>query len=189
MTYLERLLPTSRRIAYIGMLTSLAIILRIIKHMIIGPIQFINFPAAFTIIGSCLLGPITGFIIGFSSYFISDIMIGLPGLWTFVNGFLMGFFGIINGLIWGRNKNYNKIGIAISSYIILFSFDILSSWILYILIGFDWIYALIISIIGLFLPVAGGFLYAVGPITEFITVLLIISIIHIIRKNNIFRIL
>jgi len=98
----------------------------------------------------------------------------------------MGGVGFLSGLIWGRNgsKPIGKFGLAVGAYIMLLAFDITNSWALLVIMGFDWFVALIIGIIGLFLPAAGGYLYGVGPITEATTVALIVTIVSILKKNG-----
>ncbi|MEM0232333.1 MAG: hypothetical protein QXG78_04445, partial [Candidatus Methanomethyliaceae archaeon] len=66
----------------------------------------------------------------------------------------------------------------------IFCFDVMNSWLLYVIIGFDWLYAFIIAIVGLFLPAGGGFLYGVGPITEAITILVTLGLINVIKRNG-----
>ncbi|MEM3365187.1 MAG: ECF transporter S component [Candidatus Methanomethyliaceae archaeon] len=183
---MEERLPRVKTVTYTAMVIALAVSLRLIKYSLFGSIQFVNFPAVFTIIGGALLGPSSGAVIGFSSYVLSDIMIGLPGPWTAVNSILMAGFGFLSGLIWGRSgvKQIGKLGLAVGAYIMLLAFDITNSWALLVIMGFDWLSALIIGIVGLFLPAAGGYLYGVGPITEATTVILIVTIVSMLKKNG-----
>ncbi|MEM2128195.1 MAG: ECF transporter S component [Candidatus Methanomethylicaceae archaeon] len=183
---MEERLPRVKMVTYTAMVIALAVSLRLIKYTLFGSIQFVNFPAVFTIIGGALLGPSSGAVIGFSSYVLSDIMIGLPGPWTAVNSILMAGFGFLSGLIWGRSgvKQIGRLGLAVGAYIMLLAFDITNSWALLVIMGFDWLSALIIGIVGLFLPAAGGYLYGVGPITEATTVILIVTIVSMLKKNG-----
>ena len=185
---MEEKLPRVKMVTYTAMVIALAVSLRLIKYSLFGSIQFVNFPAVFTIIGGALLGPSSGVAIGLSSYILSDIMIGLPGPWTVVNSILMGGVGFLSGVIWGRKgvKQVSKLGLAVGSYIMLLTFDITNSWALLVIMGFDWFSALIIGIVGLFLPAAGGYLYGVGPITEATTVILIVTIVTMLKKNGFF---
>lgn len=170
----------TKRITYTSMMVALAVALRLMKHLILGSLQFINFPAIFTILGGVLLGPIPGMVIGFASYLISDMFI-LPGLWTVVNSFLMAGVGFLCGIFL---RKASKIGIGIGAFLLIFCFDVMNSWLLYIIIGFDWFYAFIIAIVGLFLPAGGGFLYGIGPITEAITILVALGLINAIKRNG-----
>lgn len=185
-SHMEERLPRVKMVTYTAMVIALAVSLRLIKYSLFGSIQFVNFPAVFTIIGGALLGPSSGAVIGFSSYVLSDIMIGLPGPWTAVNSILMAGFGFLSGLIWGRSgiKQIGRLGLAVGAYIMLLAFDITNSWALLVIMGFDWLSALIIGIVGLFLPAAGGYLYGVGPITEATTVILIVTIVSMLKKNG-----
>lgn len=170
----------TKRITYVSMMIALAVVLRLMKHLILGSLQFINFPAIFTILGGVLLGPIAGMTIGFASYLISDMFL-LPGLWTVVNSFLMAGVGLLCGVFL---KNASKAGIGIGAFLLMFCFDVMNSWLLYIIVGFDWFYAFMIAIIGLFLPAGGGFLYGVGPITEAVTILVALGLINAIKRNG-----
>lgn len=184
--YMEGGLPRVKKLTYTAITIALAVTLRLIKYSLFGSIQFVNFPAVFTIVGSSLLGPSSGLVIGSTSYILSDIMIGLPGPWTVVNAFLMGLVGFLSGLIWGRKnvKQISRLGLAVGTYMMLLAFDITNSWALLVLLGFDWFSALIIGIVGLFLPAAGGYLYAVGPITEAMTAVLVVTIVSMLKKNG-----
>jgi uncharacterized membrane protein len=169
---------------------ALAVSLRLMKHMLFAGFQFINFPAVFTITSGILFGPVMGATVGFFSYLLSDIMIGMPGYWTIVNALLMGFFGALSGLIFSRiNSNFSKIAMGIVIYIIVFSFDILSSGLLYMIIGFPPLEAFIIGFLGLFLPVpiAGGFVFGIGPITEATTAIVVVAIVAILLKSGVGR--
>lgn len=170
----------TKKIAHTSMMVAAAVTLRIMKNLILGPIQFINFPAIFTILGGVLLGPVSGMFIGFASYLISDMLL-LPGLWTVVNSLLMAGIGFLCGIFLRRAS---KIGIGIGAFLLMFCFDVMNSWLLYILMGFDWFYAFIIAIIGLFLPAGGGFLYGIGPITELVTILVALGLINVIKRNR-----
>ena len=94
-------LPRTKKITYTAILIALAVSLRLVKVALFGPVQFVNFPGIFTIVGGILFGPSVGIAVGFASYLFSDIMIGLPGPWTVVNAALMASLGLISGLIWG----------------------------------------------------------------------------------------
>ncbi|MGQ9759576.1 MAG: ECF transporter S component [Candidatus Methanomethylicaceae archaeon] len=178
-------LPRVKKITYTAIVISLAVTLRLIKYQLFGPIQFINFPAVFTIVGGALFGPSSGLVVGIASYLLSDIII-LPGPWTLVNSTLMGGVGALSGLLWGMNsqRTISKLGLGVGTYLMLLAFDITNSWALFALIGFDWVSALWIGIIGLFLPAAGGFMYAVGPITEATTAILVVTIVTILKRNG-----
>ncbi len=183
---MKAVLPRTKMISYTAIMIALAISLRILKHALVGPFQFVNFPGVFTILAGVTFGPVTGMVVGFASYLLSDMMIGLPGLWTAVNAPLMAVVGAVSGLIWGwRNKlHISKIGLGISTYVMMFAFDVLASWILWALIGYDWVTALVVSMIGLFIPAGGGFLFAVGPITEAVTAILVVTLVFALARGT-----
>ncbi len=172
-----------RKIALIANMAASAVALRLIKHIIAGPIQFINIPCMFAIISGTIFGPMYGLLVGFLSFIVSDIFLGL-GLWSFITSSLCGFIGFLSGIIW-KGKCTSKAEVLIISYLLLLMYDILSSTILYLLF-MPPLEAFIISIIGLFLPVMGGYLYAVGPITEFSSAFL--TSIIIFKVNGVSRI-
>ncbi len=183
-------LGRTRKITYTAIMIALAVSLRIMKHMLFSGFQFISFPAVFTIASGILFGPTMGLSVGIASYLLSDILLGLPGYWTFVNALLMGAFGVLGGLVFRRvNINFSKIAMGIAVYIMVFAFDILSSGLLYMIIGWPPTVAFTWGIIGLFLPVpiAGGFVFAVGPITETTTTVVVVAIVAILLKSGIGR--
>jgi energy-coupling factor transport system substrate-specific component len=182
-------LPRTKKITYTAILIALAVSLRLVKVALFGPVQFVNFPGIFTIVGGILFGPSVGIAVGFASYLFSDIMIGLPGPWTVVNAVLMASFGLISGLIWGRNgyRKVTKIGLGIGTFVMMLAFDIISSGILLVMVlGGNWLYAFTIGLIGLFVPspVSGGFMIGVGPITEVTTTILVVTIVNILIRNR-----
>lgn len=182
-------LPRTKRIAYLSILVALAITLRLLKTALFGPVQFINFPGVFTVLGGMLFGPLAGFVIGFGSFLFSDIMIGLPGLWTVTTSLSMGVIGIISGLIWMRKdkEKISKAALGVSTYVLILFYDIFTSVILLVvMMRLDWISALTIGILGLFLPVpaSGGLMIGVGPITEFTTTMFVVLIFMALIKNR-----
>jgi len=153
----------SKTIATAGMMTALSIAMRILKHLMIGAIQVINFPFMFTLIASSI-SPCAGLLTGIMSYAVSDVLFGI-GPWTLVNSALCG----IIGLIWGYIRTERGEVLFFLSFLSEFMFDIANSSILYMLLGLSPIQALIIGLIGLFLPVMGGSIFLIGPMTEVTT--------------------
>jgi len=154
---------SSKTIATAGMMTALSIAMRILKHLMIGAIQVINFPFMFTLIASSI-SPCAGLLTGIMSYAVSDVLFGI-GPWTLVNSVLCG----IIGLIWGYIRTERGEVLFLLSFLSEFMFDIANSSILYMLLGLSPIQALIIGLIGLFLPVMGGSIFLIGPMTEVTT--------------------
>lgn len=185
---MKRDLPRTKRIAYLSIFVALAITLRLLKTALFGPIQFINFPGVFTVLGGIMFGPLAGFIIGFGSFLFSDIMIGLPGLWTATTSVSMGAIGIISGLIWIRKERgaISKAALGVGTYILVLFYDILTSVVLLVFMGLNWVEAVTIGILGLFIPVpaSGGIMVGVGPITEFTTAMFVVLIYVALIKNQ-----
>jgi energy-coupling factor transport system substrate-specific component len=179
-------LSRTRKITYTAILIALATSLRITKHLLFGPLQFINFPGIFTIVGGIIFGPIMGMTVGFTTYLISDFILG-AGPWTIVNALLMGFFGALSGILWRKtNGNFSKIAMGIGVYVIMFAFDVLSSWILNMIFGWPPMIALVYGLLGLFMPnPTGGFMFGVGPITEATTSIVVVTIVALLLKSKI----
>ncbi|MDW8035622.1 MAG: hypothetical protein RMI85_04115 [Candidatus Korarchaeum sp.] len=157
----------SRMASRVGIWTSLSVFARLAKHLLIGPMQVINLPLIFTMLAGYFDGASVGFIVGFLSFLISDSFLGM-GLWTLVDGFIAGLIGSLMG-IFRRVMNAKLKILFVSSYLFTLSYDILTSWLLYMAFGLAPLNALVIGIIGLFLPVSGGNVLAIGPITEALT--------------------
>jgi uncharacterized membrane protein len=179
----------TKKITYTAMIIALAVTLRILKAYLFGPVQFVNFPGVFTIVAGVLFGPVVGMTVGFSSFTLSDIMIGLPGPWTVINSVIMSGLGFASGLIWGRN-GYGKItktGLAVGSFLLMFVYDILSSTLFYFLTSQNVVTTFFLGLQGLFLPSpsSGGWMILPGPTTEFTTTLLIVTIIGVLVKSKI----
>ncbi len=158
----------SKVTAQIGVWSALAVAARIGKHVLVGPLQFVNLPLLFTMLAGMLYGSSVGFGVGFLSFLVSDSIIGL-GIWTLVDGGLAGAIGAI----WARLRIKERVFIFVIAYLSTFLYDILTSWILYMIFGFPPTEAFVLGFVGLFLPVAGGGAVAIGPTTEATTSLLL----------------
>jgi len=158
----------SLRVSLIAVLTALGIAFRVSKNAI-TQIQFINIPLAFTMVGGYLGGPLVGGTVGLFTFIISDFII-LPGPWTVVDSLL----AFIIGVFWGTIRKFisSKLQVFITAFFSELLYDIASSIVLYIAIGMDVMKALVVGIVGLFLPVCGGFIFGVGPMTELSTAFL-----------------
>lgn len=153
------------RITVTAIFISLSIVLRLFKHTILGGLQIINFPLIFAIIAGYFYGGFAGFNVGFFSFVLSDFYLGF-GLWTFIDGFIAGLIGFTWSLLKRIDDNFL---IFLLLFLSTFIYDIFTSVVLYVLFGFSLWKAFLIGFIGLFLPVYGGYLYAIGPITEFLS--------------------
>ena len=149
-------------------------VLRLVKHIYLGNIQFVNLPAAITFIAAILIGWKSGILVGFFGYFISDFFIALPGPWTLVNGVLLALFSLIIAAVYPKGEIDSKPKLIVVTYLVLFMFDVFSSWfILYVTVGGTLIDTFVFGLLGLFFPLGGGFIPGIGPITEFVTGFLI----------------
>lgn len=170
----------SKVTAEIGVWSALAVTTRLLKHALAGPFQFVNLPLLFTMLSGCLYGSSVGFGVGFLSFLVSDSLLG-AGIWTPVDG---GIAGII-GALWSMIKVKSKIFLFILGYISTFLYDIITSWILYMIFGLPPIEALVVGFVGLFFPVAGGNAIAIGPTTEATTSLLLSFLVPRLNRKNI----
>lgn len=163
----------TRKIALIATLSSTAVALRLLKHMVLGTVQFINIPLSIAMVSGILFGRAEGLLTGILSFIVSDTIIGL-GPWTLVNSLLAGFFGSL----WGSLKNHRMedAPLFILAFLCTLTYDVTSSFILYLWFGLPPTTALLFSIVGLFLPVYGGWVIGIGPITEISTGILTVAL-------------
>ena len=168
------------RIVLTALFASLAVSIRIFKHSIIGPVQIINLPAVFTIFAGLLLGAVPGISVGLISFLVSDLFLGF-GPWTFVTATFMALIGGIFGLL--GNKITNRAELFILIVVLLFVNDVMTSTILYMVMGFSFQFALVYSLVGLFIPIQGGFMFGIGPITEISSALLVVLSLPLIQNS------
>ena len=166
----------SREITLAAMLSALGVVFRVAKNLAIPQSQFVNLPLLFAFVGSHLGGPSAGFLVAALAYLISDLLI-LPGVWTLADAFLGGLAAALFGFISrGLASVEHRLAAAllrfIAAFLLCFFFDVTSSAVLYVALGLPLRVAIAMGIVGLFLPVMGGSLLGVGPITEFTTALL-----------------
>lgn len=163
-----------------GVFAALAVALRVAKNTILGPIQIVNFPAIFTIIGGLMFGAYVGAFIGFISFVLSDLLLGYAGTWTLVTSLSMGLVGGLSPLLRRLEIESSIIGLGVSSYLLILVYDILSSmvWLVFVMPIQT---AFVLSIVGLFLP-SPLTLYPVGLVTEIVTVLVIVLIYPHVRR-------
>lgn len=155
----------AREIAQIAVFSALGIAVRLLKHAIAGTLQFMNAPLLATIVAACIGGSTVGALTGVISFLASDAVLGL-GPWTLVNSML----AFLIGLVWGRvSPNYSFVIVFTLSFLTVFAYDIISSFALYVLFIGDLRAALFYAFVGLYIPVMGGYLIGVGPLTETVT--------------------
>lgn len=163
-----------RQQAITAVFIALASTLRLFKHVIFGPTQFVNFPAIFTVMGGLMFGYAAGAFIGVMSFVVSDVLLGYAGVWTVFTSLSMGLVGILSSFLGRINADSSALSLGVCSYLLILTYDVLSSVVLLIPLvpiqtAFLW------SIIGLFLP-SSVVLYPVGLVTEIVTVVLIVLI-------------
>ena len=178
--------PQTLQISLASCFIASAAALRLMKHLVAGPIQFINVLAIFTILGGACLGLKGGFVVGLLSFPVSDFMLGLaglglPGWWTLVTSLSMAFIGVLSSFLWFRRGRFSALEVFICSYLLIFVNDLLSSFLFYIPF-MEPSMALASAFIGLFLPMMGGHLYAVGPVTEALSSFSITLLLPLVRK-------
>lgn len=157
-------------IAQVSLLIATGVTLRILKHLLVGPIQFINLPLSLTMIAGYLTGSIAGLVVGVGTFILSDLLLGL-GPWTLYDSLISGVIGYLWGFL--RRVECGVI-LFVASYLSVLAYDILTSVAFYfIFMSTSDIYTVfVIALLGLFIPVFGGSLYAVGPVTEVLTAIL-----------------
>jgi energy-coupling factor transport system substrate-specific component len=141
------------------------------KHVLLGNIQFINLPAVIAILVAIFLGPLAGAMVGFLSFMVGDLFIGIPGPWSLIGGISLAAVAAFAGKIWQkRSDDLEFIELVIGIYLLVFVYDITTSILGFFLwMGFPLQEAILLGFAGLFLPVSGGFAIFVGPLTEFTT--------------------
>lgn len=164
----------TKKIAIIACFIALSSSLRLLKYVAIGPIQFVNFPAIFTIMGGLAFGLEAGGFIGVLTFVASDFLIGSVGYWTIYTAICMGLVGCIASLMRRIDEVSSPLCLGVCSYLLVFTYDILSSilfWALMVPLNV----ALVLALVGLFLP-SSVTLYPIGLVTEIVTVALIVLI-------------
>jgi uncharacterized membrane protein len=128
-------------------------------------------PVAFLCLtGGIIGGPVTGFLVGAMTMFISDIYFG-AGYWTFINSASMGFIGLLAGLLWNRRTNVGRAELVVGSFLLTAIYDVATSLILGPLtFGYSWW----IAILGLYAPFLTGYavVYPFGFVHELTTAIL-----------------
>lgn len=160
-----------RKLLMATLFVALASSLRLFKHVFVGSIQFVNFPAIFTILGGLMFGCKWGAFIGVMSFLVSDFIIGFAGFWTIFTSLSMGLVGILSGFLNRLDADSSLLSLSVCSYLLILIYDILSSLAGQIFF-LPFMAALTWSIVGLFLP--GPAPYPVGLVTEIVSTALIV---------------
>lgn len=136
------------------------------KHAAVGTLQFVNIPLLTAMVAAHAGGPLVGTLTGALSFIASDAVLGL-GPWTLVNSLLASAVGATWGLV--NPRSATPLRLFVLAYLLTFAYDVLSSFALYVLFIEDARVALIYALLGLFIPVMGGYVIGIGPLTEFVT--------------------
>jgi hypothetical protein len=132
-------------------------------------------PVAFLCLtGGIIGGPVTGFLVGAMTMFISDIYFG-AGYWTFINSASMGFIGLLAGLLWNRRTNVRRTELVVGGFLLTAVYDVATSMILGPLtFGYSWW----IALLGLYAPFLTGYavFYPFGFVHELTTAVLMAAI-------------
>lgn len=169
----------ARQAALISVFSALAIAARLLKHALAGTLQFVNIPLIAAMVaahaGSSLVGALTGVL----SFLGSDAVLGL-GPWTLVNSSLAGLIGAAWGSVDTRNSSSARL--FVFAFLLVFLYDVVSSFALYALFISDARVALLYALLGLFVPVMGGYMVGIGPLTELVTAASVTLLIDRINK-------
>lgn len=160
-------------------MTATAVALRVGKNWGLGPIQFINVSLAFGYSASFMAGPIAGLMVGLLSQLLSDLLI-FPGPWTIITSVACGLTSMGGYLL--RRFGGGRGLLIVTLYLLTFLYDVSTSMAGYMLAGYPPLNALVVGLLGLFLPAGGGWLIGVGPTTELITAVITVSLIEVIRR-------
>lgn len=81
-------------------------------------------PTAFLIItAGAVCGPLPGFVVGWLSMTLSDLVL-VPGPWTIETSGGMALVGLLAGLFWYRSSNISRMRIAVGGYLLAMLYDI-----------------------------------------------------------------
>ncbi|MEM0344648.1 MAG: hypothetical protein QW189_01880 [Thermofilaceae archaeon] len=156
----------ARQAALISVFSALAIAARLLKHALAGTLQFVNIPLIAAMVAAHVGGSLVGALTGVLSFLGSDAVLGL-GPWTLVNSSLAGLIGAAWGSI--DTKNSSSVRLFVFAFLLVFLYDVVSSFALYVLFIGDARVALLYALVGLFFPVMGGYMVGIGPLTELVT--------------------
>jgi len=168
-------------VALTSTLTAAAVALRYAKTALTA-VQFINIPLAVAYTAAELASPLTGAAVAAMSYLVSDLLI-MPGPWTPVDAALGGAAALAFGL--AARRLGGGVELFVAAYLATLFYDVSSSALLYMFFGLSPLDALAVGVAGLFLPVMGGGLVGVGPITEAATAALAAGLVEALRRRGV----
>lgn len=169
----------AREAAFIAVFSAFGIAARLLKHAFAGTFQFVNIPLIAAMVAAHVGGPLVGALTGAFCFVGSDALLGL-GPWTLINSLMASVIGAMWGAIDTRSAGFLRVFTL--AFLSTFLYDVLSSFALYVLFVNDARVALLYALLGLFIPVMGGFMFGIGPLTEFITASLTALIIDRVNK-------
>jgi len=158
-----------RRALVIG-ITSTFTALNVVGRIMLTILPNISPVAPLTLLSGYLGGPITGFLVGSLSMFLSDLIIG-AGPWTLITSFFMGLVGLSGFLI--RRFSNDHVLLFILGYLSVLAYDLLTSVILMYAFGVP----PLIAAINLFLPMSFIIPYPMGPAHEFTSSIIFLSLV------------
>ncbi len=171
----------SRDLALTALLSSTAVVLRLSKNWALGPVQFVNIPLVFAVVAGRLVGVVGGALVGVLGFLLTDLFLGF-GPWSLVDSALNGLIGSLWGVTRGRRISVPAMAALV--YLSAFAYDVLSSTLLYVVFGLSLEKAFLTGLAGLFIPVYGGGLVGVGPVTEATTTVLAVAILRALEARG-----
>ena len=129
----------------------------------VKPVAFLGLTAG--VIG----GPLTGFVVGAMSMFISDLYFG-GGFWTIINSASMGAIGLLAGFLWNRRASIRRVELVAGGFLLTVIYDVATSVIPAWIFGYGWWVAVLL----LYVPFLVGFgvVYPFGFVHEVTTAVL-----------------
>ena len=127
-------------------------------------------PVAFLALAAGVIGgPLTGFVVGAMSMFVSDFFFG-GGFWTIINSASMGAIAFLAGLFWYRRERIARVELVVGGFLLTAIYDIATSVIPAWIFGYNWRVAIVL----LYLPFLAGFgvVYPFGFVHEVTTAVL-----------------
>lgn len=131
-------------------------------------------PVAFLALTAGVVGgPLTGFVVGALSMFISDLYFG-GGFWTIINATSMGVIALLAGLLWGKRQKIGRVELVAGGFLLTAIYDVASSVIPAWIFGYSWWVAILL----LYVPFLVGFavMYPFGFVHEVTTAVLMATI-------------
>ncbi|WP_455285288.1 ECF transporter S component [[Eubacterium] cellulosolvens] len=127
-------------------------------------------PVAFLALTAGVIGgPLTGFVVGAMSMFVSDLYFG-GGFWTIINSASMGAIAFLAGLLWNRRERIARVELVVGGFFLTAIYDVATSVIPAWIFGYSWWVAILL----LYVPFLVGFgvMYPFGFVHEVTTAVL-----------------